>query len=34
MPVTNAETQRRFRERALREPDGLLLTRLQVMILP
>ncbi len=31
---TNAERQRRYRERALKDPDGLLLTRLQVMLSP
>lgn len=31
---TNAERQRRYRQRALRDPDGLLLTRLQVLISP
>ncbi len=31
---TNAERQRRYRERALRDPDGPLLTRLQVMLSP
>lgn len=30
----NRERQRRYRERALRDPEGLLLTRLQVMISP
>ena len=34
MPATNAERQRRYRERALKDPDGLLLTRLQVMLSP
>lgn len=31
---TNAERQRRYRERALRDPDGLQLSRLQVLIDP
>jgi hypothetical protein len=30
----NRERQRRYRQRALKDPDGLLLTRLQVMISP
>lgn len=30
--MNNAERQRRYRERALKDPDGLLLTRLQVML--
>jgi hypothetical protein len=34
MAITNAERQRRYRERALHDPDGLLLSRLQVMISP
>lgn len=34
MALTNAEKQRRYRERALRDPDGHLLTRLQVMLSP
>lgn len=34
MGMTNAEKQRRYRERALKDPDGLLLTRLQVMLSP
>ncbi len=34
MGMSNAEKQRRYRERALRDPDGLLLTRLQVLIGP
>jgi len=34
MAATNAERQRRYRKRALRDPDGLLLTRLQVMLSP
>jgi|GEM_PF-5832395 hypothetical protein len=34
MPLSNAEKQRRYRERALKDPDGLLLTRLQVLIGP
>ena len=32
MALSNAEKQRRYRERAMKDPDGLLLTRLQVMI--
>ena len=32
MALSNAEKQRRYRERALKDPDGLLLTRLQVNI--
>jgi hypothetical protein len=32
--MTAAERQRRYRERALRDPDGDLLTRLQVMVGP
>lgn len=31
---TATERQRRYRERALKDPDGLLLTRLQVMLSP
>ncbi len=34
MPMSAAERQRRYREKALRDPDGDLLTRLQVMIGP
>lgn len=34
MALTNAEKQARYRERALRDPDGLLLTRVQVLIGP
>ena len=34
MAVSNAERQRRYRERALKDPDGTLLTRLQVMLSP
>ena len=33
-PMSTAERQRRYRERALRDPDGSLLTRLQVMLSP
>ena len=33
-PMSTAERQRRYRERALRAPDGSLLTRLQVMLSP
>ena len=32
MAKTSAERQRAYRERALRDPDGLLLTRVQVLI--
>ena len=32
--MSTAERQRRYRERALRDPDGSLLTRLQVMLSP
>jgi hypothetical protein len=31
-PMSAAERQRRYRERALSDPDGLLMTRLQVML--
>lgn len=31
-PMSTAERQRRYRERALRDVDGTLLTRLQVML--
>ena len=34
MAMTAAERQRRYRERALRDPEGLLLARLQVMLDP
>jgi hypothetical protein len=34
MAMTNAEKQRRYRERALKDPDGLLLSRLQVLVGP
>lgn len=34
MALTNAEKQRAYRERALKEVDGLNLTRLQVLIEP
>jgi len=34
MALSNAEKQARYRERALHDPDGLLLTRLQVMLSP
>jgi hypothetical protein len=34
MPKNNAERQRQYRERALKDPDGLLLTRVQVMLSP
>ena len=34
MAMTNAEKQARYRERALRDPDGHLLTRLQVLLSP
>ena len=33
-PLSTAERQKRYRERALRDPDGTLLTRLQVMLSP
>lgn len=32
MGMSNTDKQRRYRERALKDPDGLLLTRLQVML--
>lgn len=32
--MSNAEKQRRWRERAYKDPDGLLLTRLQVAVSP
>lgn len=32
MAMTLAERQRRYKERALKDPDGLLLTRLEVLI--
>ena len=34
MAMTNAERQRRFKHRALKDPDGTLLTRLEVLIGP
>lgn len=34
MRTGNAEKQRRYRERTLKDPDALLLTRLQVMLSP
>ena len=34
MPSTNTERQRQYRAHALKDPDGLLLTRLQVMLSP
>jgi hypothetical protein len=34
MAMTNSERQRRYREKALRDPDGHLLTRVQVMLEP
>ena len=34
MAKTSAERRRQYRERALRDPDGLLLTRLQVLLSP
>ena len=34
MAMSNAERQRRYRERAMRDPEGLLLTRLQVLLSP
>ena len=33
-PMSTAERQKRYRERALRDPDGTLLSRLQVMLSP
>ena len=33
-PMSTTERQRRCRDRALREPEGSLLTRLQVMLSP
>jgi hypothetical protein len=32
MGMTNAERQRKYRQRAMHDPDGHLLTRLQVMV--
>ena len=32
--MSTAERQKRYRERALRDPDGTLLTRVQVMLSP
>ena len=34
MALSNAEKQARFRERALHDPDGLLLSRVQVLVGP
>ena len=34
MTSSNAERQRRYRYRALKDPDGPLLTRVQVMLSP
>jgi hypothetical protein len=34
MAATNAERQRKYRDRALKDPDGLLLTRLQTYLSP
>ncbi len=34
MAATNAERQRKYRERALKDPDGHLLTRVQVCLSP
>jgi DNA-binding MarR family transcriptional regulator len=34
MALSNAERQRKYRERALKDPDGLLLTRLQTYLSP
>lgn len=34
MPKSNADRQREYRERALKDPDGLILTRLQTMLSP
>jgi len=33
-PMSTAERQRRYRQRALKDPDGLLLTRVQVYLSP
>ena len=33
-PMSEAERQRRYRQRALKDPDGLLLTRVQVYLAP
>ena len=33
-PMSAAERQRRYRQRALKDPDGLLLTRVQVYLAP
>ncbi len=33
-PMSAAERQRRYRNRALKDPDGLLLTRVQVYLTP
>ena len=34
MSKSNADRQREYRERVLKDPDGLLLSRLQVMLSP
>jgi hypothetical protein len=34
MAATNAERQRKYRERALKDPDGHLLARVQVYLAP
>ena len=34
MPKSNADSQREYRERVLKDPDGLILTRLQTMLSP
>ncbi len=34
MAMTSAERQQKYRERALKDPDGHLLTRMQVMVGP
>lgn len=34
MAKSNADRQREYRERALKDPDGLILTRLQTMLSP
>jgi hypothetical protein len=34
MPKSNSERQKEYRERALKDPDGLTLTRLQTMLSP
>ena len=34
MPLANAEKQARYRQRALMDPDGLLLYRVQILVGP